>query len=79
MTTVEVHDGRISKLLGFHVRKESPKWEIYRAIASAAQLGDKLFQKNSPYRIRGFLKDRPGEHWSKLLRDAPEFSAPQSA
>lgn len=71
MTVLEVTDGHVSGLGGFYLNQHSPKSEIFESLKSVVKLSDKLFERDSIYRIRGFAKDEPGAKWSKILEEMP--------
>lgn len=68
MTDFRVEAGRVVGINGCFVSK-SPRWEVYHGLRSLWKKSDELFERPSVWRIREFIEDDPGCHWSKVLQD----------
>jgi hypothetical protein len=68
MTDFCVEEGQVVGINGCYVSK-SPKWQIYEAMRALWKRSDEMFERTSRWRIKEFIEDNPGEHWSKLIRD----------
>jgi hypothetical protein len=68
MTDFRVSGGKIVGINGCYV-SESPRWQVYSALKSIWAISDQMFERSSNWRIKEFAEDKPGDHWSKILRD----------
>ena len=71
MTVLEFENDQVSDLVGFYMNENSPKLELIHAIKAVAKMADALFERDSEFRMSGFVPFRPGEKWSKVLTDLP--------
>jgi hypothetical protein len=68
MTDFEVRNGNVVGINGCYLSK-SPKWQIYAALNTVWRLSDRMFERSSRWRIKEFVEDKPGDHWSKIVRE----------
>jgi hypothetical protein len=68
MTDFRVENGQVVGINGAYVA-ESPRWSVYAALKALWTVSDRMFERASRWRIKEFVEDKPGEHWSKVVRD----------
>ncbi|MBV9009049.1 MAG: hypothetical protein JO354_07780 [Verrucomicrobia bacterium] len=68
MTDFQVEDGQVVAINGAYITK-SPRWCAYAALKTLWLVSDRMFERSSRWRIKEFVEDAPGDHWSKVVRN----------
>jgi len=67
ISVFRIENSRIVGIVGFYLRKLSPKWMVFDQIRKVAESSQCLFERESRYRIAGFYEDSKGQ-WARSIQ-----------